>query len=91
MEDIIGTEIEINEILNAMTQSIFRTVKMFSQVQTFMKENGTSTTPGQRATATQMIRNLNNINGNNNTHDMQSMAVIERAQIKSEHDQSKTV
>lgn len=40
VEDIAAAEIEINDILNAMTQSIFRTVKMFSQVQTLMKENG---------------------------------------------------
>ena len=46
MEDIIATEIEINDILNAMTQSIFRTVKMFSQVQTLMIGNGACTASG---------------------------------------------
>lgn len=46
MEDIAAAEIEINDILNKMTQSIFRTVKMFSQVQTLMKENGACKTLG---------------------------------------------
>ena len=46
VEDIVAAEMEINDILNAMTQSIFRTVKMFSQVQTLMKENAACTTPG---------------------------------------------